>query len=397
MPTGRRCSRSRRTARSRSPRRCSPSAASRTRATTSSCTACRPGYGVDLATVLVSPEPFSRADSRRSSPTRRASSASRPCSPTASPRIRCSPRLTAPGGPGRRRRRARGRHLAADRQPPVLLPDGRPRHVLRRRHLARRLRHPARARARRCSRSTVLALAAVCVVVPAADRPAPAARSCTSAASRSSPTSPASGSGFLLVEVSLLQRLSIFLGHPTYGLTVVLFSMLVFSGIGSMCTERVVRSERPAVVARAAARAARASCVVHGFVAPRILERPTARPRRPRIATAVAILAPLAFMLGMPFSIGMRAAARSPETPTAFLWAINGAASVCASVLGVVIALFFGISAAFWAGALAYVLACASMAFITRGTRPSPASRRRTGSTSPTGPTTDPRVSVPAG
>ena len=76
-----------------------------------------------------------------------------------------------------------------------------------------------------------------------------------------------------------------------------------------------------------------------------------------RIATAVAILAPLAFMLGMPFSIGMRVAAGSPETPTAFLWAVNGAASVCASVLGVVIALFFGISAAFWAGALAYVLA----------------------------------------
>ena len=46
----------------------------------------------------------------------------------------------------------------------------------------------------------------------------------------------------------------------------------------------------------------------------------------------------------------MRAASTVPAAPTAFLWGINGAASVCASVLGVVIALFFGISAAFWAG-----------------------------------------------
>ena len=49
-------------------------------------------------------------------------------------------------------------------------------------------------------------------------------------------------------------------------------------------------------------------------------------------------------------SIGMRAAAARPGTPTAFLWGINGATSVCASVLGVVIALFFGIAAAFWTG-----------------------------------------------
>ena len=61
----------------------------------------------------------------------------------------------------------------------------------------------------------------------------------------------------------------------------------------------------------------------------------------------------------------MRAASAHPDSPTAFLWGINGAASVCASVLGVVIALFFGISAAFWAGALAYAMAIVSMSLIT--------------------------------
>ena len=80
---------------------------------------------------------------------------------------------------------------------------------------------------------------------------------------------------------------------------------------------------------------------------------------------AVALLAPLAMAMGMPFAIGMRAAAARPGTPTAFLWGINGAASVCASVFGVVIAMIFGISAAFWAGGLAYAVAIASMAVLT--------------------------------
>jgi hypothetical protein len=84
------------------------------------------------------------------------------------------------------------------------------------------------------------------------------------------------------------------------------------------------------------------------------------------IATAVALLAPLALVMGMPFAVGMRAAAAVANAPTAFLWGINGAASVCASVMAVVIALFFGISAAFWTGALMYGLAVGSMVVITR-------------------------------
>jgi hypothetical protein len=65
----------------------------------------------------------------------------------------------------------------------------------------------------------------------------------------------------------------------------------------------------------------------------------------------------------------MRAAAGRPGTPTAFLWGINGAASVCASVFGVVIAVFWGITAAFWTGAAIYVVAALAMAVIARAQR----------------------------
>ena len=81
---------------------------------------------------------------------------------------------------------------------------------------------------------------------------------------------------------------------------------------------------------------------------------------------AVGLLAPLALLMGMPFSIGMRAAASDPSSPTAFLWGINGAMSVVASVFATVLALFFGITMTFLAGVAAYVLAGAALWRIVR-------------------------------
>ena len=173
------------------------------------------------------------------------------------------------------------------------------------------------------------------------------------------------GLGFLLIEISQLQRLSIFLGHPTYGLTVVLFTVLLFSGVGSMLTERFVRADRPAsLVAPLAVLVG--VVLLFGVVTPTVIRSFDGSTTPVRIATAVALLAPLGLVMGMPFAIGMRAATRRPETPTAYLWGINGATSVCASVLAVVIALFFGISSAFWTGTAAYLVALASMWVISR-------------------------------
>jgi hypothetical protein len=179
------------------------------------------------------------------------------------------------------------------------------------------------------------------------------------------------GFAFLLIEVSQLQRLSIFLGHPTYALTVVLFTVLVFSGLGSMLTERLIRADRGTALIKPLV-ALLAVVVAFGFVTPAVIARNDGATTSTRIAIAVALLAPLALFMGMPFAIGMRAATSRPGTPTAFLWGINGATSVCASVLAVVLALFFGISTAFWAGALAYAVALASMIAITAPWRAAP-------------------------
>jgi len=159
--------------------------------------------------------------------------------------------------------------------------------------------------------------------------------------------------------------LSIFLGNPTYSLAVVLFSVLLFSGIGSMFTERFVVVTRPRSFL-VPLLVLVGLVLIFGLVAPGIFARNHGSTTPVRIAIAVGLLAPLSFGLGMPFVIGMRAATTNGDRPTAFLWGINGAASVCASVFGVVIAVFFGISAAFWTGGAVYVIAAIAMAAIVR-------------------------------
>ena len=173
------------------------------------------------------------------------------------------------------------------------------------------------------------------------------------------------GLAFLLIEIAQLQRLSMFLGHPTYGLSVSLFSVLVFSGIGSMLTDRLIRDDNPRAPLWPFA-ALLVVVIAAGVATVPILESFEGSTTPMRILVAVALLAPLALVMGMPFSLGMRAANRVAHAPTAFLWGINGAASVCASVLSVVVALFFGIASAFWFGAVMYGMAAASMLVLAR-------------------------------
>ena len=173
------------------------------------------------------------------------------------------------------------------------------------------------------------------------------------------------GLGFLMVEISQMMRLSTFLGHPTYSLTVVLFTVLLFSGFGSMVVGRIARLDRPRSLLVPLI-ALLGLAVVFGLLTPQLIEQMADQTRTVRIGAAVGLLAPLAFLMGMPFSIGMRMASTDETSPTAFLWGINGAMSVVSSVFATVIALFLGIYVAFYTGVLAYVLAAVSMWVLIR-------------------------------
>jgi hypothetical protein len=171
------------------------------------------------------------------------------------------------------------------------------------------------------------------------------------------------GFGFMFIEVAQLQRLSLFLGHPSYSLTVVLFTLLLSGGVGSLATQGRLRSVRAATSCLAVLAA---SILVLGALTP-WSARALQDLRTPsRIAVAVALLCPAGLLMGTAFPLGMRLAEGRPSLAP-WLWGINGAASVCASVLVVAVSLGAGISASYWAGAAAY--AAAALAYVVAARR----------------------------
>jgi hypothetical protein len=161
------------------------------------------------------------------------------------------------------------------------------------------------------------------------------------------------GLGFMLVEISLLQRLIVFLGHPTYALTVILFVLLLAGGAGSAITSRVSDGG----LARTGIwllLALNVTLLVAVFLASRLVRWFGGETTPLRIVIATAVLAPLGLLMGMAFPLGMRLANRSAAALTPFLWGINGAMSIYASVLATALSLELGIGATMMGGALAY-------------------------------------------
>jgi len=163
------------------------------------------------------------------------------------------------------------------------------------------------------------------------------------------------GFGFMFVEIALLQRLALFLGHPTYALGVVLFGLLASSGLGAWLLGRG-RLAAPALLGGLALLVAAAALAV-----PSLASLLQAEPTPVRIAVALALIAPVGLLMGSAFPLGVRAAqARAGLLP--WLWGLNGAASVLASVIAVPVALEFGIVANLWIGAACYLAAAAAVA-----------------------------------
>jgi len=173
------------------------------------------------------------------------------------------------------------------------------------------------------------------------------------------------GFGFMLVEVSQIERLTVFLGHPTYGLSVVLFVLLLSSGLGSYATQSVGDTGRKSLPILILS-------VLLGVLATMALLTPVITrafagfSTPARIVVATASLFPMGFVMGTAFPAGLKSAAERAEALTPWLWGVNGATSVCGSVLAVTISLGAGISSCLWAGFLFYVVAFAAYSWTQR-------------------------------
>src|SRR3989442_811101 len=171
------------------------------------------------------------------------------------------------------------------------------------------------------------------------------------------------GLGYILVEIAFIQRFVLFLGHPTYALTVVVFLLLLSSGAGSLISRTwLVETRRlwlPILLIASA-------LLLYVFILPALLNALVGLPFAAKVIVSGVLLVPLGFAMGMPFPTGLRAFCCNPSVPgqtadenaVEWAWAMNAASSVLGSVLAMVIAIQFGLNATLACGAAAYLTAC---------------------------------------
>src|SRR5579863_5781010 len=175
------------------------------------------------------------------------------------------------------------------------------------------------------------------------------------------------GLGYILVEIAFIQRFVLFLGHPTYALTVVVFLLLLSSGAGSLASRKWLARRQRAWLPLAFITAA---LLLYVFILPGLLNALVGLSFAAKLLVSAILLVPLGFAMGMPFPTGLRALASVPvpEFPTAgesrfqensveWAWAMNAGSSVLGSVLAMVIAIQFGLNFTLACGALAYLTA----------------------------------------
>jgi len=181
------------------------------------------------------------------------------------------------------------------------------------------------------------------------------------------------GVGFMFLEIAAMQRLVLYLGHPTRSITVVLFSVLLFSGAGSCVAGRL----RPLRCARVALILIAAIVALYALFLPAILSRTLGLSTVMRIALSTLILGIPSFFMGMPFPSGL-SCLRGPHQPfLPWAFAINGGASVVASVGAILLAMSASFTLVFWLAAASYLvafLAVGGLPVPEPNTAPAPAS-----------------------
>ncbi len=168
------------------------------------------------------------------------------------------------------------------------------------------------------------------------------------------------GFGFIFFEITLMQLLNLFLGFPTYSLTVTLMSLLVFTGIGALASQRIVNRGRALPILWAVLAGLFVFYLV-GLVP--MTNALLGLPLAARIFITLGVLAPLGVCFGMFMPIGLGEIAGLGDFPRQYVawgWAVNGFASVVGSALATILAMAVGFDVVLWLGFGSYTLAIAA-------------------------------------
>ena len=167
------------------------------------------------------------------------------------------------------------------------------------------------------------------------------------------------GLAFLFVEMAFIQKFILFLSHPLYSVAVVLAGFLVFAGLGSAASGRVAErlGRGPGFAVQTAVAVIAAIALLYVWLLPLTFGGLMGLPDAARVCISLALIAPLAFFMGMPFPLGLGRLARQAPGFIPWAWGINGFASVISAALATLLAIEFGFTAVLLAALLLYMAA----------------------------------------
>jgi hypothetical protein len=163
------------------------------------------------------------------------------------------------------------------------------------------------------------------------------------------------GAGYILIEVALIQKFVLFLGHPIYALTVVIFSLLVSSGLGSYCSRDWIRGQDGRLLKVLLAVAVLVSMLA--VAVSYVLEAGVGWPLPVKILLTITLIFPAGFAMGMPFPTGLQRLELRHSPSTRWAWSLNAAASVLGSVGALVCAIYLGLVQTLLVGGALYLCA----------------------------------------
>jgi spermidine synthase len=168
------------------------------------------------------------------------------------------------------------------------------------------------------------------------------------------------GAGYILIQVALIQKFVLLLGHPTYALVVIVFSMLVSSGAGSYFSRRLIEDNDSRLSRLLCAIAVLVAALAFG--ARPLTETAATWPLPAKMLITVLAIAPAAFLMGIPFPSGLRRLEQRHPPSVRWAWSLNAAASVLGSVGAIFLAIYIGLRATLLVGGLLYLCALAVIA-----------------------------------
>jgi hypothetical protein len=172
------------------------------------------------------------------------------------------------------------------------------------------------------------------------------------------------GIGFMGIEIGLMQKFSLFLGHPVYALSVVLASLLMFSAIGSLLTAKI-QNNIPRF-AKSTACFLGLACISYAFLIPPFLHMMMAFPMGIKLILTIILISPLGVMMGMLYPLGIKSLPTDKQKIIPWVWGINTGFSVFASVISLYIAMSYGFTITWLVFTTVYLVAAFFMAQATK-------------------------------